>query len=249
MDGFSIGVFAILAAISGPAGAGPTPDKSATVAAPVFKAGDTWVFDQTTEKGQTGFSEGRTNVAVERVDGDTMLVGLKRDGSPTGYVDSIMGSDWSRRLLVDGQERVTNRPFAFPMSVGQSWTADWDDIRRGNVLSNHVHRTCTATGWEDVTVPAGAFHALKVVCKGVEDLTVEVPAQAVAGTVAGSGGATSVAHAQKGGQAKVTHPTYSEAYYVPELKNYVKVVDETYNAGNVRLSRTTGVLVSFKPGT
>lgn len=248
MDGFSFGVLALLVAMSGPAGATPTADKSATVAAPVFKAGDSWVFDQTAEKGQTGFANERIDITVERVDGDTILVGLKRDGAPTGYVDHIMGADWSRRLVVDGKETVTNRPFAFPMSVGQSWTTDWDDIRHGNVLSGHAHRTCSAVGWEEVTVPAGAFHALKVVCKGVDEMTVEVPAQAMAGTVAGSAGATSIAHAQKGGQAKITHMTYAETYYVPEVKNYVKAVDEQYNVDNVRLSRTTGVLVSFKPG-
>ena len=70
-------------------------------------------------------------------------------------------------------------------------------------------------------------------------MQVEVPAQAVAGTVSGGGGGTSVAHVQKGGRGKVTHVLYSEGYYVPELRNYVKNFDETYNGDNVRLSRVT----------
>jgi len=248
MDRISFGALALLGAISGPAAAAAA-DRPEAVAAPAFKAGDTWVIEETTEKGQTGFTTVRADVAVERVDGETMLVGMKRDGAPTGYQDQVRGSDWSRRLVVNGQETVTNRPFAFPLSVGQSWTVDWTDpTRRGNVVSGHAHKTYTVAGWEDVTVPAGTFHALKIVCKGVEEMVIEVPAQAGAVTVAGGAGATSVAHTQRGGRGKVTHVTYGESFYVPEVRNYVKSFDETYNTDNVRLSRQTDVLVSFKPG-
>jgi hypothetical protein len=252
MQGSSFGALALALALSGPAAAADKPADKAVVgpvAAPVFKPGDSWVFVQTTEKGQTGFAEQRLDVAVERVDSDTILVGVKPDGAPTGYQDRIFGADWSRRQVVAGQETVTGRPFAFPMSVGQSWKVDYvDPIRRGNVLSAHVQATFTVVGWEQVTTPAGTFRALKVVRKGLEQLTVEAPAQAVTGTVAGSSGATSIAHAEKGGRGVVNHVTYGETWYVPELKNYVKAMDEQYNADNVRLTRQTSVLASFKPG-
>lgn len=250
-DRTSFGALALMAAISGPAAAAPTTaDKPTAVAAPVFKAGDAWVFDETHEQGQNGFSNERVDLVIERVDGDTMLIGVKRDGAPTGYQDQVRGTDWSQRLVVNGQETITNRPNAFPMSVGQSWTSDWTDpTRRGNLLSGHAHRTCTATGWEDITVPAGTFHAMKIVCKGLDELQLEVPAQAAAGTVAGGGGSTSVAHVQKGGRVAVTHVTYGEGWYVPELKTRVKNVDESYNTDDVRLKRSTEVLVSFKPAT
>jgi len=247
MYGFSFAVIALVGAMSGSGDVASASNKSATIQQPALKAGDSWVFEEADETGQSGFSKNLIDITVERADGDTILVGVKRDGAPTGYVDSVMGADWSRRLFLNGKETITNRPFVFPMSIGQSWNADWDDVRHGNVLSGHAHRTCTAVGWEDVTVPAGAFHAVKVVCKGVDEMTVEVAGQTVAGTVAGSAGVTSVAHAQRGGQAKVTHVTYAESYYVPELRNYVKAVDEKYNATNVRLARTTSVLVSLKP--
>jgi hypothetical protein len=249
MDRFSFGLLALLGAIGGPAVAAPTADAPASVAAPAFKIGDSWVFDQTTEKGQTGYSSLRADFTVERIDSDTIALGEKRDGAPIGEIVQIIGADWSRRLVVAGKDVVTNRPFAFPMSLGQSWTSDWTDpTRRGNLLSLHAQKTCTPVDWEDVTVPAGAFHALKVVCKGVDEATLEVPAQTMAGAVAGSAGATSIAHAQRGGRAMVTNLTYSEVYYVPAVRNYVKSVDEQYNADNVRLSRIVGVLVSFKPG-
>src|ERR1700748_3598445 len=128
-------VTASIVAISGAAYAYEEPVPFGAIPAPSMRAGDSWVFDQTAEKGQTGFSDDRVDVAVERVDGDTMLVGLKRDGAPTGYVDSIVGADWSRRLLLNGQETVTNRPFAFPLAVGEHWTGDWDGVRHATALA------------------------------------------------------------------------------------------------------------------
>lgn len=251
MDRTSYGALALLVAIGGPAGAAPAAAADpAAVAAPVFKAGDAWVFEETTEQGQTSFTSGRADLVIERVDGDTMLVGAKKDGAPTGYQDQVRGTDWSHRLVVNGQETISNRPFAFPMSIGQSWTSDWTDpTRRGTLLSGHVHTSCTPKGWEDVTVPAGTFHALKVVCKGVEEMQLEVPAQAAAGTITAGGGATSVAHVQKGGRGSVTHVTYREAWYAPEIKTSVKNLYESYNTDNVRLRRETEALVSFKPAT
>jgi hypothetical protein len=250
MDGFSFGVLALASALSVSAATPPVSETSAAVPAPAFKTGDAWVFEKTTEKGQGGFSTERYDLLLERLDGDTMVIGAKPDGAPTGYKDRIVGTDWSRRLVVNGQETVTNRPFVFPMNVGQTCTVDGSDsTRRGNLLSAHVHKTCSVTGWEDVAVPAGTFHALKIVCKGVEELQVEVPAQAVGGVVAGSGGSTSVAHAQKGGRGTVTHVIYGEIYYAPETRDYVKAVDETYNSDDVRLGRVTDVLASFKPGS
>jgi hypothetical protein len=176
-----------------------------------------------------------------------MLVGLKPDGSPTAYQDHEVGTDWSQRRLVDGQGTVTTRPLTFPMSVGQSWTIDYvDATRRGAQTSNHVHRTYTVVGWEDVTVPAGTFHAIKVVAKGVDKATLQVPNTAIAGAVAGSGGATTVAHTQRGGTGELTRATYGEFYYVPELKNFAKLVEEQYTPDEVRVIRQTQMLVSYK---
>jgi hypothetical protein len=242
-----LAVTASIVAMTRAAYAYEAPVPSNAIPAPSMRAGDNWVFDQTAEKGQTGFADDRINLAVERVDGDTMLVGMKRDGAPTGYVDSILGADWSRRLLLNGQETVTNRPFAFPMAVGEQWSSDWDGVRHGNVLSIHSHRDCVAMDWEDVKVPAGTFHAIKIVCKGVDEGTVDVASTSVSGTSVNGTSATSLSHAQKGGVQQVSNGVYSETYYVPEVKYYVRSVDERYSSTNVRLTRTTSVLSSYTP--
>jgi hypothetical protein len=249
MTASPVALIAVGLLLIGSTGTAAALDKTEVAQQPTLKAGDSWVFDDSTVVSQTGFIRVRSDVTIDRVDGDTIVLGVKKDGAPTGYGDSIMGADWSRRLLLKGKETITNRPFAFPMNVGKTWSADWDDIRHGNVLSGHSHRSCTATDWEEVSVPGGAFHALKVVCKGLDVTTLEVPAKTFAGMLAAGVDITTVASLEKGGDKTIPYITYSELYYVPRIKNYVKSVEERYTSDNVRLFRTTSVLVSFAPAT
>jgi len=214
--------------------------------APALKIGDSWVFDQTLEKGQAGFTEQRLDLTVERVNDSTMVVGIKRDGAPTAPEDHIVGADWSQRHLVNGADTATTRPFTFPMKVGDGWTVDFvDSTLRGAQTSDHVHRTYKVVGWENVTVPAGTYHALKIEADGVDTATLQVPALAVGGAVAGAGGATSIVHTQRGGPSSLTRRTYAEFYYVPEVKNYVKSIEEQYTSDNIRVSRETRTMISY----
>lgn len=239
--------FALVAAfstISTAVSAGATD----TVQAPAFKVGDSWVFDDVIEKGPTSFGEARLDFVIERLGDGTMTLGIKRDGAPAAFEDHIVGTDWSQRRLVDGQETVTTRPFEFPMSVGRRWTVDFvDRTRRGSQLSAHIRRTYSVIGWEDVVVPAGRFHALKVEAQGVDEGTIEVPNSAGSGVIASASGSTSISHAQRGGIGKLVRVTHSEFYYVPSIKNYVKSVEEQYSTDNVRISRQTRTLASFTP--
>jgi hypothetical protein len=235
----------MLASMAAPASA--LADTAAPVPAPTLKVGDGWVYDQTLQKGQNGFAEERLDLAIDRLDGDTVLVGVKGDGAPGAFVDHVMGADWSKRRLVDGQDTVTTRPLTFPMTVGQSWTVDFvDTIRRGAQVSNHVHTTYTVADWEDVTVPAGTFHAVKVVAKGVDKAVLQVPSTAVAGTAVSAGQATGVTHSQRGGVGELTRRTYAEFYYVPQVKTWVKSVEEQYTPDDVMISRESQALVSYK---
>ncbi len=229
-------------------GAPVIADEANVVRAPTFKPGDTWVFDQTTEKGAAGYGQLRLDLTVERLDSDGMVVGIKRDGAPTEFEDHAVGLDWSQHLLAGGEQKMKTRPLNFPMSIGQSWNVDYvDATRRGAQLSDHVRRTYTVVGWEDVTVPAGTFHAIKVEAKGVDEATIEIPAAALGGAVASSSGATTITQARPGGRGALTRVIRSEFYYVPVIKNFVKSVEEQYDADDVRVSRETRALVSFKP--
>src|SRR5579875_3393617 len=163
----AFGALALLGVMSGPAGAAPTADEPAAVTAPEYRVGDTWTVEKTTETGTSGFSRQRVVNTIDRVSSDELLLGIKQDGSPRAPEEHRIGSDLSLKLLVNGSEVVTARPVDFPLKVGQSWSADWIDPRRqGNQLSAHFHKDYKVVGWEDVTVPAGTFRALKIEAKG-----------------------------------------------------------------------------------
>ncbi len=217
------------------------------VPAPVFAQGDSWVFDETAEKGATGFGERRMDEVIERLDGPTMVVGIKRDGAPIAYEDHVVGQDWSRRMLVAGEQRVTTRPLNFPLRPGKSWTIDYvDNMRRSNQLSNHVHRTYTVSGWEDVTVPAGTFHAIKVEARGTDEGIIEVPTTAMGGAAVESEGGASFTATHRGGRRALNRTIYGAFYYVPALRTWAKSIEEQYNEDGTRVMRQTVQLVSFK---
>ena len=219
----------------------------AEVAAPQLHEGDSWVFDRTLERGTTGFMRGRKDVRIESIDADGMVVGVKPDGAPVNFQDHLEGTDWSKRRNVDGKEVVIGRPFAFPLSIGKSWTADYDDSApRGNQLSARFHAAYRVAGWADVTTPAGVFHALKI------EVVTNVEAHMAASTstaVAGSAGAADAATAAQVTRLpdRMVHETWREQlFYVPELKYYAKFVSERYNADEVRILRDTELLAAYK---
>ncbi len=221
-----------------------------SIQAPTFKVGDSWVLDHSARRGANGFSRQRVAEVVDRVGSDELVVGVKPDGSPRAFEDHKIGLDLSLRLIVNDVETVTARPLSFPLKVGDSWSADWTDPRQqGAQTSAHFHTTYKVVGWEDVTVPAGAFHALKIEAKGVADSQVFLPASAGSAAVAAPGSATTVAHTQAA-RKEVQHViTFGTIYYAPEVKYYVKTIEEQYDASDVLVRSDTEELVSFKPGS
>jgi hypothetical protein len=102
-------------------------------------------------------------------------------------------------------------------------------------------------GWEDVAVPAGTFHALKIESNGASDADVIIPSVSQSTAVGGGGSATAVSQAQAGGRGTAHRTLFSLIYYVPEVKYAVKMVEEQYNDSEVMISRRTEELVSFTP--
>ena len=224
--------------------------QDSTVRAPAFSNGDSWVFEQTIQKGPAGFQQMRLDMRIERLDGATMIVSVKPDGAPTAPTEQVVGQDWSKRHLEDGEQTTTTRPLSFPLRTGKSWSIDYQDTaRRGNQLSDHVRRTYTVMGWEDVTVPAGTFHALKVEAKGVDDAVLEVPERSPGRKCGGRAVQQAVSAGwQRGGRGHLVRSTYAALYYVPALRNFVQSVEEQYNGDDVRVGSTTLKLVSWKAG-
>ena len=217
------------------------------VQAPTLKVGDSWIFEDTNEAGPTGFARHREIHTIERVNSDSIVVALKAVDSPTAPQNRVVGLDWAARMVIDGEEKSTSRPLSFPMRVGESWVADYTDPNRhGNQLKVHVHTTYKVIGWEDVTVPAGTFHALKIENNGSADADILIPSVAQSTAVAGGGSGTAVSHAQVGGRGVMHRKVFSLIYYAPEVKHAIKTVDEQYNEAEVMTGRVTTELVSFK---
>jgi hypothetical protein len=238
----SVAVLSVLAFSSAEAGA-------PSIAAPALHAGDSWVFDRTREQGTSGFARQRLDLKIDRVDSDMMVVGVKLDGAPTDYQEHMTGLDWSQRRIIDGKEATAGRPFSFPMTVGGKWESDYSDpIPHGVQTSAHFHTTYRAVGWEDVVVPAGTFHTLKIEAEGTVEAHIFVPATAGGGVASAPGGSTAVARttAARSGIAHLI--THDEFYYAPEVKYFVKSVEEQYNASNIRTLRDAQELVSYKVG-
>jgi hypothetical protein len=224
-----------------------TTDHSVSVTAPDLVAGDSWVYDDTHERGTTGYSQQRVDLAIQRVGNDTMIVGIKPDGAPINFENHIVGLDWSNRLIVDGKEIITGRPLAFPLTKGKTWVSESKDSeQRGRQTYTHWRRSYKVIGWEDVKVPAGTFHALKIQSESTGDAWVAPITTMTNAVAATAGDSTSISHTHASRATLVHVIEYSDFYYAPEVKYFVKTVDEQYNSDNVMTGRNTRALVSYK---
>jgi hypothetical protein len=221
-----------------------------SVQAPVFKAGDSWVYAITTENGQTGWTQKQQQISVERVNHQDILVTFNQKGSNQPPLEALRGFDWSRMGDVNGKQQVVHQPLSFPLSENKKWELSYKRSNPTPKLSSAAFDcTYVATGWEEVQVPAGKFNALKIECNGEwkEEL-----APGVTFTSAGSttqGGTTAVAQSQTTMQHSVSGRIYQAYWYVPSVKRYVKSLEESYTSGGNRSSRTTEEMISFTPGT
>ena len=167
---------------------------------PPVKPGDTWTYqrvDYWTNK-PTGRLRETVTFANDRV---IIAVGLR--GKAEKEVDATYTADWNFVSTATGRVFDPDQGlFRFPMRPGDTHDAKYDmkDPTEGP-YEVRFERHVKVVGWEDVTVPAGKFHALRVESEG--------PFQRVDIGVSGT--------------AKET------AWYAPEVKRYVKWTYENWN--------------------
>jgi len=237
----------VLAALSGATQA--IAADTGQIPAPLLKVGDSWTLNETVEGSSSSFKRTQFKQTLERIDSDRMFVAVQVVDAPAAPQTRMLNLDWSSNLMVDGEEKPAGRPLSFPLQVGNSWTADWTDPRRlGNQLKVHAHTTYKVVGWEDVNVPAGVFHALKIEARGFADADVVIPSVAQSTALGGAGSATSVSRAQTGGRGVMHRTTIDLIYYAPEMKRAIKTVAEQYNEVGTMTGRTTVELVAFQSG-
>jgi hypothetical protein len=221
---------------------------SQSVEAPIVSAGDTWVYRTTTEKGQGGWTQTRDEIATTRVTASTIFTTVKTVGSTQAPKDLYWGRDWSRARDVNGKETVVNRPLRFPLSVGDSWDLSYTEQNPNQAHKfENLDNKYVVVGVETVEVPAGKFKAFKIESEGRWRAEL-APKKAVAQAAqVNESGTTMVTQAQNTEPKEVSGRTYKAVWYVPEIKRWVKSVEEYYSTLGVRNERYTAELESFKP--
>jgi hypothetical protein len=218
-----------------------------TVNAPTVKAGDTWTYKMTTEKGPTGWNQTRDDTTVSRVTSSTIYYTVKASGSTQSPKEVFAGLDWSRVRDIDGKETVVNKPFSFPLSVGKAWEVRYTEPHPNKTFRSEewIHKY-TVVGFESVEVPAGKFNALKIEAEGRWTAELEPTQTIVQGAQSNADGTSMVTQTQKTTDKMVSGRTYKAFWYVPEVRRWVKSVEEYYGNGGVRNERYTGELESLK---
>ncbi len=221
------------------------PVLAGDVTAPLVHAQDRWLYKNNHEVNGVGHPSEDESTVV-RVSAGGILMATRTLGSNLPPKEQLVGSDWSRSRSVNGVDKVVNRPLAFPLSEGKNWVIDY---REDNPNREHkyeiFHSKFVVTGWEQVTVPAGTFNALKIESDG--QWTAEnAPAVSTASTTRADGqGATAIVQANKVQATIGTGRTYKAFWYVPEVKRWVKSVEEYYGSNEVLTSRYSSELESY----
>lgn len=234
-------VFLTAAVIATPATAHA---KAATsVKAPVLTPGDTWTY-----------TNGNVVRGVRRVTHD--IATLTRASSQLTVVEvhsvdqsvpgseHLFGPDWSRVRSVNGVQTVVNKPLAFPLSPGKTWSLSYAE----NTPADRTHTresyelTYKVAGWEDVTVPAGTFHALKI--EGDGTWTAYLPGNVLVTKGRAANGAT-ISSATGQAPRVASGRLLKTFWYVPEVHRWVKSEEDTFNSGGVQTQQATSELEAY----
>ncbi len=217
-----------------------------TIDLPQISENDTWTYQNTVEN-KTGWHQTRDESTVLRAGPTGIAITTKSVGSTMPPAQQLIGRDWSRIRSVNGRQTVVNRPLAFPLSVGKTWQVDYtEDHPNRQHDSEHFHSVYKVVGWEDVTVPAGKFHALKIEADGDWSATLAPAISNASGARVDAQGSTVVMQTNKTVATTVSGRTYKAFWYVPEVKKWVKSDEEYYGSNNVQTGRFAAELESYK---
>ena len=237
--------FILLCLVQASAQASTLP-ASMAVDQPSIHADDSWHYKNTVElRGR--FSESHDESSVVRTQADGLVLKIRGVDSPLQPTELMVGNDWSRARSVDGQEQVVNRPFAFPLTTGKTWSLDYSEASPSRDFSReHFVTTYRVVSVERVTVPDGTFDTVKVEATGHWTATLAEAVTGVATTRSDGRGVTLTNHLDRQPVRDATGRIYKAFWYSPVVKRAVKVVEESYNSGGIRSESRTSELESYK---
>ena len=217
-----------------------------SVPAPKVATDDSWTYQSTVEN-RKGWQQTRNETTVVRASAASIVLSVKPAGSTMPPTEQLVGPDWSRLRSVNGHETVVNQPLSFPLRIGKSWEVEFTETQPNRQLSSeHLRVVYKVTGWEDVVVPAGTFHALKIEADGTWSAVLAPAATGGSATRVDAQGATTVVQTGRTTPTAVSGRNYKAFWYVPEVKKWVKAVEESYDGNGVRTERLLSELASYK---
>jgi hypothetical protein len=225
-----------------------------TVDRPNIKPGDFWTYQTTVDQTanqvlQTPaqWSEKHHEVRVVRTGSAGILISKQERGSKQPPVEVMTGPDWSKYRTIDGEETVVSLPLKFPLGEGKKWELKFaennpnHEIRHAETQLNY-----SVIGWEEISVPAGKFKALKIEAEGKWKSERKPSASASATRNTNQDGTVLVVRAGKAMPQTSAGRLYRAYWYAPETKTCVKAIEERFFSSGALSRRDTEVLESFK---
>lgn len=217
---------------------------------PEIRAGDTWVYRTTEEKGPSGWNQTHDELMVTRVTASAIYVTVRPSGSTQAPKEVFMGKDWSRIRDVNGKETMVAQPMQFPLSPGKSWIVKFTEDNPSKTFRTETwDNNYQVVGYEDVEVPGGKYRALKIEAEGRWSGVLAPAETVVQGAEAHETSTTVSTQVQKTSAREVSGRLYKAFWYAPEVKRWVKSVEEDYSNGGVRNVRRTMELESYRPAS
>ncbi|KVF77433.1 hypothetical protein QZM18_20140 [Burkholderia diffusa] len=218
-----------------------------SIVAPTLKPGDTWTYIDTVEIGPNGWRQTRDQISVQRATSDRIYVETRQSGTTQAPRELVVDSDWSRSRSVNGTETVVNRPLAFPLTAGKTWTVRYSESHPNPRHASEAYDThYKVIGPDTVTVAGGKFDAIKIEAEGTWQAQAAPGQSVTSGISRNAGGSTIVVQSHTNGTAEQTGRTYKAFWYVPAVGRWVKSVEEYYDMNGVRTARYSDELASYK---
>ncbi|MBV8125804.1 MAG: hypothetical protein JOY60_09695 [Burkholderiaceae bacterium] len=212
---------------------------------PQLQVGDTWTYRQTADT-KAGFKEERLTYTLTRVTAKTLYMDQHQDGSNQPPRSVVYASDWSRMRSVNGVETVVSEPLNFPLSPNKTWQLHFREERPNPQRAwEDWTNDFVVVGHETVKVGAGEFDAIKIEAEGKWRSEVVASSQVSSAAQGASGNATISSTVASTAPYQIEGRIYKAFWYVPAVKRWVKVVEETYSTTGVRYERSVHELESF----
>jgi hypothetical protein len=168
------------------------------VKAPYVEVGDCWSYRARNIDNRGPIDEYEECITfVDR--GKKIIFAVAKVKADGREIDTTYSTEWMPRTAVSGlisAPTSQDRPARFPLRVGDTFQEE-SEFRRAllGAAAGKSSIRFKATGWEEVTVPAGKFRAMKI-----------------------EGSGTGMRY-----DTGKTYPVKMEFWHVPEIRRYVKL--------------------------